>query len=62
MIAANFIDISTTIEEIIKSCEKVLSQLAELIKQDVQTIPEENVVRALCAANSEKILRTKLMD
>jgi len=54
--AANHVGAPTTIEQVIAGGEKCLSQLAELIKNEVQAIPMEEIVYAPCVTNPEKIL------
>ena len=50
------LDVPTTIEQVIESGQYGLSQLAELVKKEVQTITEEKTVYAPCVTNPEKIL------
>jgi len=52
----NSFDIPITMEQVIASGEKGLSKLAEIIKKDYKTIPEEEIVYAPCLTNPEKIL------
>lgn len=48
--------IYTTIEEVIEGGEEALSQLAELIKKEVETISEETIIYAPPVIKPEKIL------
>lgn len=54
--AAHSLNVPTTMEHVIASRKEGLSQFAELIKYDIQTIPEEKIVYAPCLTNPEKIL------
>ncbi|MCM3570305.1 fumarylacetoacetate hydrolase family protein [Neobacillus mesonae] len=53
---AYHLDAPLTIEQVIASGEKGLSQLAELTNKDIQTILEEEIVYAPCVTQPEKIL------
>ena len=53
---ANYLDVPTTMEQVIVSGEKGLLQLAKLIKKEVQAIPEEKVIYAPCVTSPEKII------
>lgn len=48
--------IYATIEEVIEGGEEALSQLAELTKKEVETIPEETIIYAPPVIKPEKIL------
>jgi len=50
------IEVPTTIEQVIGGEEKSLSQLAELIKKEIEIIPEEKIVYAPPVTKPEKIL------
>lgn len=50
------IEVPINIEQVINGGEKSLVQLAELLKKEVEVIPEENIVYAPCVINPEKIL------
>jgi len=55
-VIANSLGIPTTMEQVIASGKKGLSQLAELIKKEVQAIPEEKIIYAPCVTSPEKII------
>lgn len=50
------LEIPSTIEQVIEGGEKSLLQLAELMKREIETIPEETIVYAPSVTNPEKIL------
>lgn len=50
------LEIPTTIEQVILSGEKGITQLAEVMKREVQIIPEEKIVYSPSVTNPEKII------
>ena len=50
------LDIPANIEEVIEKGEKSLSQLAELIQKEIETVPEETIIYAPSVTKPEKIL------
>lgn len=54
--SAYSIEAPTTIKQVITGGEKGLTQLAELVKKEVQIIPEEKIVYVPCVTNPEKII------
>lgn len=51
-----FLEVPTTIEQVIISGEKGKLQLKELMKKDVEILSEESITYAPCIINPEKIL------
>ncbi|EHJ00736.1 Ureidoglycolate lyase [Clostridium sp. DL-VIII] len=54
--AINSFNVPNTMEKVIENAEKGLLQLEELIKKEVEIIPEEQIIYAPCVNNPEKIL------
>lgn len=48
--------VPTTIEQVIEGGEKVLTQLVELSKKEIETIPEDKIIYAPAVTKPEKIL------
>ncbi|MBU2699834.1 2-keto-4-pentenoate hydratase/2-oxohepta-3-ene-1 [Sporomusaceae bacterium BoRhaA] len=54
--AAYSLEVPTEIEQVIAGGQKCLSQLAALVKKEVQILPEEKIDYAPCIINPEKII------
>lgn len=54
--AAYSLEVPTEIEQVIAGGQKCLTQLAALVKKEVQILSEEKIVYAPCVINPEKII------